>query len=137
MITGVNHITLAVSDLDRSFDFYVRALGCKPVARWDTGAYVTAGDSWVALVVDGATRPAQRSDYSHIAFSCAQKDFAALVGVLRAEGCSSWSSNSSEGDSFYFTDPDGHKLEIHVGDLGSRLQAMKAQPWGDIQFFQE
>ena len=58
MITGVNHITLAVTDLARSFDFYVRVL-------------------------------------------------------------------------------DGHRLEIHVGDLGTRLAAMKARPWTAIEFFEE
>lgn len=135
MITGVNHITIAVAEVGRSFDFYARVLGCKAVARWDAGAYVTAGNTWVALVVDQTARPVHRADQSHNAFSCMQEDFAALVEALRAEGCSSWSSNNSEGDWFYFEDPDGHRLEIHVGNLGSRLEAMRAQPWGDIRFF--
>ena len=137
MITGLNHITLAVTDLERSFDFYVRVLGCKPVARWKTGAYVTAGDTWVAFIEDEKARSPQRSDYSHIAFGCAQERFAALVAALRAEGCSSWSENSSEGDSFYFEDPDGHRLEVHVGSLETRLAAMKANPWGPTQFFED
>ncbi len=29
--------------------------------------------------------------------------------------------NISEGDSLYYLDPNGHKLEIHCGDLKSRL----------------
>ncbi|WP_159065009.1 hypothetical protein [Thaumasiovibrio subtropicus] len=29
--------------------------------------------------------------------------------------------NRSEGQSLYLLDPDGHKLELHVGDLNSRL----------------
>jgi len=36
MITGVNHITLAVRDLDRSFRFYVETLGIE--GRWRDGA---------------------------------------------------------------------------------------------------
>ena len=30
MITGLNHITIAVNDISRSFNFYVEALGFTP-----------------------------------------------------------------------------------------------------------
>ncbi len=43
--------------------------------------------------------------------------------------------NSSEGDSLYILDPDGHKLELHVGDLESRLASMKAEPFDDMKLF--
>ena len=43
MLTGINHITLAVTDLDRSMEFYIDILGMKPHVRWDRGAYLTAG----------------------------------------------------------------------------------------------
>ena len=137
MITGLNHITLAVADLERSFRFYVEVLGCKPIARWAEGAYLTAGDTWLAILLDTKVGSMQRPDYSHVAFSCAQEDFSQLVEALRAGGHPSWSDNKSEGDSFYFEDPDGHKLEIHVGDLASRLEAMKEKPWGEIRFFDQ
>lgn len=135
MITGINHLTLAVAEIDRSFDFYVRVLGCDPVARWSTGAYLTAGGTWLALVVDDGISETHRPDYSHVAFSCDQKGFDRLVAALRREGCDAWSENRSEGDSFYFCDPDGHKLEIHVGDLQTRLAAMRKDPWDQIEFF--
>jgi glutathione S-transferase fosA5 len=38
MNSGVNHITLSVRDVDRSFGFYVETLGAKPLARWSKGA---------------------------------------------------------------------------------------------------
>ena len=47
-VRGLNHITLSVSDLARSFDFYARVLGFAPKARWDKGAYLEAGDLWLA-----------------------------------------------------------------------------------------
>jgi len=37
MISGVNHITLSVRDVDRSFGFYVETLGAKPLARRSKG----------------------------------------------------------------------------------------------------
>ena len=50
MITGINHITLAVRDAEVSFEFYRDVLGFRPLARWPTGAYLLAGDVWLALV---------------------------------------------------------------------------------------
>lgn len=137
MTIGLNHLTFAVADLNRSFDFYVRVLGCDPVARWSTGAYLTAGGTWLALVVDAGVGAMHRPDYSHVAFSCRKQDFDALIATLRREGCETWSENRWEGSSFYFCDPDGHKLEIHVGDLQSRLDAMRENPWDQIQYFQD
>lgn len=135
MIRGLNHITFAVTDLARSFAFYVEALGCRPVARWSNGAYLTAGGVWLALVVEDDVNPTGRTDYSHIAFTCAPDDFAAMSERLRAAGADTWQPNRSEGDSFYFTDPDGHRLELHVGDLDSRLMHMRSHPWDSIEFF--
>lgn len=135
MISGLNHVTLAVSDLERSFDFYSRLLGFAPVARWAKGAYLEAGDLWLALILDPELPGIDRRDYSHIAFGCSAQDFPRLSEGLKREGYVSWSENRSEGDSYYFRDPDGHKLEIHVGDLASRLKDMKDNPWGEIEFF--
>jgi catechol 2,3-dioxygenase-like lactoylglutathione lyase family enzyme len=47
MISGVNHITLSVGDVDRAFRFYVETLGARPLARWSKGAYLLAGDLWL------------------------------------------------------------------------------------------
>jgi catechol 2,3-dioxygenase-like lactoylglutathione lyase family enzyme len=49
MVTGLNHVTLAVRDLDRSFRFYTEALGLRPAARWYRGAYLLAGPDWIRL----------------------------------------------------------------------------------------
>ncbi len=32
MLTGLNHLTLAVTDVERSVAFYTDLLGCKPAA---------------------------------------------------------------------------------------------------------
>jgi hypothetical protein len=94
-LQGLNHLTLAVSDLERAWQFYTAVLGAKPEARWAAGGYLTLGGLWLCLSRD----------------------------------------NRSEGESFYFLDPDGHQLELHVGSLASRLAACRIRPYQDMQFF--
>lgn len=135
MITGVNHITFAVKDLKQSFDFYTGLLGLKPVATWEGGAYLTAGNTWIALNRDNTVSgPAQQS-YSHIAFTCTRDIFPTLKKALLEYGCREWAQNESEGESFYFLDPDGHQLEIHDGDLMSRLNAVKKDPTTEFTYY--
>lgn len=135
MINGISHITLSITDVAASFAFYVDALGCTPVARWPKGAYLLAGTVWLALVVDAHTRTSAFPEYTHIAFSVSEGDFAALSARIVASGAKIWQDNRTEGASLYFLDPDGHKLEIHVTDLETRVQSAKADPWEGLEFF--
>jgi catechol 2,3-dioxygenase-like lactoylglutathione lyase family enzyme len=63
MIGGLNHITLSVRDIDRSFRFYVETLGAKPLARWRKGAHLLAGDLWLCLTLDERTRSFALPEY--------------------------------------------------------------------------
>ena len=60
MITGLNHLTLAVRDLDRSIAFYTDLLGFAVRMRDTSAAYLEAGSLWLALVEDPAVRRAHR-----------------------------------------------------------------------------
>ena len=126
-IRGLNHITLAVTDLARSIAFYRDILGLSVAASWDSGAYLEAGDLWLCLSLDPAAADSPRTDYTHIAFDVAQAAFAAMCARIQAQA-KTWKDNRSEGDSLYFLDPDGHKLEIHVGSLASRLAQYRERP---------
>jgi len=140
MLTGLNHLTLAVTDVERSVGFYRDLLGFSLAAVWDGGAYLALGDLWLCVSLDparaampsGAAAPG--ADYTHYAFSIAQQDFAPFCARLRAAGAQEWRRNRSEGDSFYFLDPDGHQLEAHVGDLASRLAQCRAAPYAGMRF---
>jgi catechol 2,3-dioxygenase-like lactoylglutathione lyase family enzyme len=116
-VSGLNHLTLAVADLDRSLAFYRDVLGFRVAAVWATGAYLEAGTLWLCLSVGPVTA---REDYTHVALSVAEGDFAALAERVSAV-MPQWRANVSEGASLYFLDPDGHRLELHVGTLESRL----------------
>ncbi|MBS7779912.1 fosfomycin resistance glutathione transferase [Acidovorax sp. CCYZU-2555] len=135
MLTGINHLTLAVESLERSVVFYQDRLGFTLAARWKTGAYLELGSLWLCLSVDASRSPLPLPEYTHYAFSISQADFGAFVARLRGLGVPEWKINGSEGDSFYFLDPDGHKLEAHVGSLASRLAKCRAQPYADMEFF--
>lgn len=128
MITGINHITLSVRDLAQSLAFYVDVLGCAKVTETRTGHYLRAGDLWLALELDGQVRGGPLPEYTHIAFSVRQEDYEGMANRIRASGAEVFKENKSEGDSLYFLDPNGHRLEIHVGDLDSRLAVMAAHP---------
>ena len=133
MIRGVNHITLSISDLGRSMAFYTDVLGCRLIARWEDGCYLEAGDLWLALVVDDDTRQAPLPEYTHIAFDVGSTDFPALADRVRQSGAEVFQDNSTEGESLYFLDPDGHKLELHVGSLATRLNEMRREPWDGLE----
>ena len=135
MLTGLNHLTLSVADVSASLAFYRDILGCRPLARWDAGAYLSLGDLWLCLSHDRERSTSPAPDYTHYAFSIGAADFVPFVTALRAVGVREWKNNRSEGKSIYFLDPDGHKLEAHVGDVQARLAACRLRPYAGMVFF--
>ena len=135
MIHGINHINLSVANIERSFDFYYRLVGLKPLCKWPQGAYFLAGNDWFCLNVTDEKTVATGPDYTHYAFSVVQEDFNVLVKRLNNAGITQFKENCSEGDSFYFLDPDAHRLELHVGDWQTRLAAKKLKPWPNAEFY--
>jgi catechol 2,3-dioxygenase-like lactoylglutathione lyase family enzyme len=133
MTIGVNHITFAVSNLQRALGFYVEVLGCEKVATWQRGAYLRAGDMWLCLSLDSAASAAAGRDYTHIAFTFDREGLAAFRERLSMSRGVEWKVNSSEGNSVYFLDPDGHRLEAHVGSLESRLASLREAPYDGLE----
>lgn len=128
MIQGLNHITFSVSNLSDSIKFYVDILGGILKVKWSQGAYIELGHLWLALNVDKNAGGNQNDDINHIAFTVTDEDYNHLCIRLKDNGVLAYKDNRSEGKSFYFRDPDGHNLEIHVGDLNSRIEAIKGNP---------
>jgi len=131
-LLAFNHVTLTVSDLDRAVRFYRDVLGLRLRMAGPRNAYLAGDDGlWVCLERSDGPVGTPEGDDSHLAFGLAAANFAALRARLQAAGTLSWKANRSEGDSHYFLDPDGHKLEIHVGDLETRIAAYRrARPPG-------
>ncbi|WP_026475735.1 fosfomycin resistance glutathione transferase [Alkaliphilus transvaalensis] len=133
MINGINHITFAVKDLNKSIHFYVDLLKLKLVAQWDKGAYLLAGNIWIALNLDEKARKEPNQDYTHVAFNVLSTDFQQLKNELEIAGVKTFKENTSEGDSFYFLDPDGHKLELHYNTIEDRLKWAKENDWNTFE----
>ncbi len=138
MIRGLNHITLAVADLERSLAFYRDLLGLRLRAAWPEGAYLEAavpggGGLWLCLSLDPTAAGAERRDYTHIAFDVTATDFPALAGRVAA-AVPPWKDNRSEGASLYVRDPDGHRVELHVGSLDSRLADLRTRRPAGVTF---
>ncbi|WP_339430702.1 MULTISPECIES: fosfomycin resistance glutathione transferase [unclassified Pseudomonas] len=137
MLTGLNHLTLAVRDLNRSIGFYRDVLDLRVEATWDAGAYLSLPGLWLCLSLDPKRDGEPYADYTHYAFSLNARDFVLFVQTLKAANVQEWRDNGSEGASFYFLDPDGHKLEAHVGNLASRLAACRLKPYAGMRFYDE
>ncbi len=139
MIIAVNHLTLAVRDIERSFSFYRDVLGFKPLVKWEKGGYFLIGDEdggfWFCLNVDSAHKPAEC--YTHYAFSVQEGEFDHMVERITGADVPTFKKNTSPGESFYFLDPDGHKLEIHVGTWQHRVIAKKADAgnWENVEWY--
>lgn len=143
MILGVNHINIAVSDIDRSFSFYKDVMGFTPLCKSEGSAYFIAGSPgengclWVSLDLDRHKLRHPSPCNTHTAFSVMSKEFETIKNRIIASGAIIYKENTSPGDSLYFLDPDQHKLEIHTGDWKERLAAKKQNPgdWKNVEWF--
>jgi catechol 2,3-dioxygenase-like lactoylglutathione lyase family enzyme len=135
MITGMNHITLAVQDIDKSFAFYRDIVGLKPLVKWGQGAYFLIDNFWFCLNVDDKRKA--NPCYTHYAFRVPRAQFNKMSHMIIHSGAEIFKDNTSPGESLYFLDPDGHKLEIHVGSWQSRIEAKKADigSWENVEWF--
>ncbi len=135
MIISMNHITLAITNIHKSFEFYREVLGLRPLVKWDKGAYFLVGDFWFCLNVDKNRQV--NPCYTHYAFTVTKEQFDKLRDAIIACGAKIFKENTSPGDSLYFLDPDGHKLELHVGNWQNRIKAKKADlgSWKNVEWF--
>lgn len=141
MITGLNHLTLAVKNIETSFAFYRDVLGFTPLCKWEGSAYFLVGDPeqpgclWFCL--DRDARRQETICSTHYAFSVSPEDFKASSERIINSGATIFKKNTSPGESLYFLDPDAHKLEIHTGDWQTRIASKKADPgkWTNVEWF--
>lgn len=92
-------------------------------------------DSWFCLNLDSSVRTAPLPEYTHFAFGISKEDFSRVAKRIVDSGAIILKENRSEGDSLYFLDTDNHKLELHVGNLQTRMASVRAKPWSRISLY--
>jgi catechol 2,3-dioxygenase-like lactoylglutathione lyase family enzyme len=120
VITGIDHIVLCVSDVERSVEWYRDHLGlaAERLDEWRAGAV-----PFVSLRVDAHTlidllgdEPSGRN-VDHVAFVTDRASFDAFVethGAAIEMGPASLFGARGQGDGVYVRDPDGHRVEVRT-----------------------
>lgn len=129
LVKGLNHITFSVSDLDVSLAFYQQVFDATLLLRAERVAYLDLSGLWIALnVQEDIPRQEIRQSYTHLAFTVEAQDMEQMEDRLRQLPVPMRAGrprSAGEVHSLYFTDPDGHLLEVHSGSLETRLAAYK------------
>lgn len=122
-IAQIDHVAVAVSDVERSIGWYRDVLGMeRRHPEWGTEpAMVCAGETCVALfALEGAAEPAPGRGavaMRHLAFRVDRAGFERAQEELADRGIHFEFMNHETAHSIYFADPDGHRLEITTYDL--------------------
>ncbi|WP_053027103.1 FosB1/FosB3 family fosfomycin resistance bacillithiol transferase [Staphylococcus haemolyticus] len=129
MIKGINHITYSVSNIAKSIEFYRDILGADILVKSETSAYFNFGGIWLALNEEkNIPRSEIKYSYTHIAFTISDNDFEDWYIWLKENEVNILEGRDRDirdKKSIYFTDLDGHKLELHTGSLEDRLNYYK------------
>ncbi|MCY7924989.1 metallothiol transferase FosB [Bacillus haynesii] len=125
-ILGINHLLFSVSDLSVSISFYEKVFDAKWLVKAEKTAYFDLNGIWLALNEEkDIKRQEIHNSYTHIAFSIQQEDLPFWEKKLHDLGVNVLKGrkrHEGDKDSIYFSDPDGHKFELHTGSVFDRLQ---------------
>lgn len=119
-IEGIDHVALAVRDVECSVSWYTGVLGLTRLHQnvWgNSPAVVGVGTTALALFpVEGANpQPPPKRDtlaMRHVAFRVSRADFERAQTELLRRGITVEFQDHGIAHSIYFHDPDGHELEL-------------------------
>ena len=124
-VQGIDHVALAVRDVERSASWYQEVLGLKRMHEdlWKSfPAVVGAGETAVALFpVQGEAPdgPPGKNVLAmrHFAFRVDRPNFEAAQAELKARSIEFEFQDHEIAHSIYFHDPDGHEIEITTYEI--------------------
>lgn len=128
MTEGLSHITLIVSDLDRTQEMLEQVFEARCIYRSDGAEFSLSeerffdiGGVWVAVMKGD---PLPERSYNHVAFRIDEAEFDTRREKIEALGLDLRPPRprvAGEGRSLYFYGPDNHLFELHTGTLAERL----------------
>jgi catechol 2,3-dioxygenase-like lactoylglutathione lyase family enzyme len=123
-LEGLDHVALAVRDVDRSADWYVEVLGFERRFRgmWEgIPVFVARDKTALALFPAGSNKvnplPRKPDAVLHLAMRANRKNFVAAQRDLTNRGIPFHFQDHEISHSIYFRDPDGIELEITTYEL--------------------
>jgi catechol 2,3-dioxygenase-like lactoylglutathione lyase family enzyme len=112
--TGIDHLVLHVTDVQRAKKFYTEILGMKVYRENDRQVFLHAGQQGVALFKKQGEPPLTTgNDLNHLALNVATGIYEALKADLENHGVAV-TGRPGEDRCIYFQDPDGHRLQLMV-----------------------
>ena len=112
--TGVDHVVLHVSDVQRSKNFYTEILGMTPYREDEGQVFLHAGHQGAALFKKvGDTPLTAGNDLNDLALNVAAGTYETLKAELEKHGVAV-TGRPGEERCIYFRDPDGHRLQLMV-----------------------
>lgn len=126
-LEGIDHVALAVSDVERSAAWYIEVLGFERLyeGMWG-GVPVSIGKGKTAIALfprrprdDSAVGQRDRNDIDmlHLAMRADRANFLAAQEDLKKRGIGFQFQDHEISHSIYFRSPDGHQLEITTYEL--------------------
>ena len=126
-LEGIDHVALAVRDVEEAAKWYVDVLGFERryEGMWNgVPAFIGKGNTAIALfpLLSNDSKSATRTGrigMLHLAFRADRKNFLSAQEELKRRGIKFEFQDHEISHSIYFRDPDGHELEITTYDLAS------------------
>ena len=108
---GINHVNIAVSDLDKSQKFYSEVFGMKEAYRIPQFRFLTCGKDLLTLQIGEPIN----AESNHFGFDVNNKDeLNKWKDWLKEKNISIDSFRVNKGSAgIYFRDPDGNRIEIY------------------------